>query len=179
MDDFEPGAPSLEVSVTPGTAPAKASVTFVTCDCSSFSVPTTLAEPVNADFFAVPKATTITSSSISVSDFITTFTLDFIATSWVCIPIYEITRVFAELGTFGNVKSPSTPVIAPICVPFTNTEAPITGCPSSSEITTPVTFWVWAVTRPIPTKRQANNSINFLFINSLLKFNFTLIVSLL
>ena len=57
---------------------------------------------------------------------------------------------------------------------FTNTEAPITGCPSSSEITTPVTFWVWAVTRPIPTKRQANNSINFLFINSLLKFNFTL-----
>ena len=54
MDDFEPGAPSLEVSVTPGTAPAKASVTFVTCDCSSFSVPTTLAEPVNADFFAVP-----------------------------------------------------------------------------------------------------------------------------
>ena len=97
MDDFEPGAPSLEVSVTPGTAPAKASVTFVTCDCSSFSVPTTLAEPVNADFFAVPKATTITSSSISVSDFITTFTLDFIATSWVCIPIYEITRVFAEL----------------------------------------------------------------------------------
>ena len=138
MDDFEPGAPSLEVSVTPGTAPAKASVTFVTCDCSSFSVPTTLAEPVNADFFAVPKATTITSSSISVSDFITT-----------------------------------------ICVPFTNTEAPITGCPSSSEITTPVTFWVWAVTRPIPTKRQANNSINFLFINSLLKFNFTLIVSLL
>ena len=39
------------------------------------------------DFFAVPKATTITSSSISVSDFITTFKLGFIATSWVCIPI--------------------------------------------------------------------------------------------
>ncbi len=54
----------------------------------------------------------------------------------------KYTKVFAELGTFGNVKSPSTPVIAPICVPFTNTEAPITGCPSSSEITTPVTFWV-------------------------------------
>ena len=93
--------------------------------------------------------------------------------------MYEICKVFAELGTFSNVKSPSTLVIAPICVPFTNTEAPITGCPSSSEITTPVTFCVWAVTRPIPTKRQANNSINFLFINSLLKFNFTLIVSLL
>ena len=55
-------------------------------------------------------------------------------------PMYEMTKVFAELGTLCNVKSPSTPVIAPTCVPFTNTEAPITGCPSSSEITTPVTF---------------------------------------
>ena len=81
MDDFEPGAPSLEVSVTPGTAPAKASVTFVTCDCSSFSVPTTLAEPVNADFFAVPKATTITSSSISESERMNTFIFGLISTS--------------------------------------------------------------------------------------------------
>lgn len=112
-------------------------------------------------FLAVPYATTTTSSKASALLLIVTFTLGLIATSCVCIPIYEITRVFAELGTFGNVKSPSTPVIAPICVPFTNTEAPITGCPSSSEITTPVTFWVWAVTRPIPTKDRPITALIF------------------
>ena len=150
MDDFAPGAPPLEVNVTPGTAPAKASVTFVTVTALRYCSPSRTRK---CRLLCRTESNHHYSSSISVSDFITTFTLDFIATSWVCIPIYEITRVFAELGTFGNVKSPSTPVIAPICVPFTNTEAPITGCPSSSEITTPVTFWVWAVTRPIPTKK--------------------------
>ena len=58
----EPGAPLLDVRVTPGTVPERAVVTFEVCDCDSVSEFTTLAEPVKADFFALPKATTIISS---------------------------------------------------------------------------------------------------------------------
>ena len=56
------GSPDELTICTPGTAPAKASVTDVTWLRASSSAPTTLAEPVKADFLAVPKATTITSS---------------------------------------------------------------------------------------------------------------------
>ena len=61
----------------------------------------------------------------------------------------------------------------PIVVPLIKTAAPTTGKPSSLEMTVPVTFEIWAFARPIPINRQAINSVNFLFINSLLKFNFT------
>ena len=56
-----------------------------------------VAEPVNDDFLAVPYATTITSSSCSASDFITTFTFGLIFTSCDCIPMKEMTKVPAEL----------------------------------------------------------------------------------
>ena len=68
----ELGSPLLDVSVTPGAAPASAPVTLVTCDCAIFWSSTTVAEPVKADFLAVPKATTITSSSNSALVFIYT-----------------------------------------------------------------------------------------------------------
>ena len=52
----------------------------------------------------------------------------------------NIDKVPAELGTLVNVKLPSMSVTVPIVVPFTNTDAPTTGKPSSSEVTLPVTF---------------------------------------
>ena len=52
----------------------------------------------------------------------------------------EMTKVPAELGTLVNVKLPSMSVTVPTVVPFTNTDAPTTGKPSSSEVTLPVTF---------------------------------------
>ena len=67
---------------------------------------------------------------------------------------------------------PSISVIVPRVVPFTNIEAPTTGCPSSSEVTKPVTLDVCAVTRPIPIKRKVIKNINFLFINSLLNLTY-------
>ena len=95
----EPGAPDPPRICKPATEPTKASDTLVVIRFDNSSVLTTEAEPVKADFFAVPKATTNTSSNISVSAFIVTFTCGAIATSCTCIPIYEICNVFAELGT--------------------------------------------------------------------------------
>ena len=93
----EPGAPDPPRICKPATEPTKASDTLVVIRFDNSSVLTTEAEPVKADFFAVPKATTNTSSNISVSAFIVTFTCGAIATSCTCIPIYEICNVFAEL----------------------------------------------------------------------------------
>src|SRR5690554_5764808 len=82
IEDVAPGAPLLDVNCNPGTAPAKALVTLVTCDLLNCSESTTLAEPVNADFFAVPKATTNTSSNNSESG--TSSTLIFALTGNSC-----------------------------------------------------------------------------------------------
>ena len=82
---------------TPGAAPSSAPVTLVVMRFSIFLLSTTEIEPVNDSFLAVPYATTTTSSKASALLLIVTFTLGLIATSCVCIPIYEITRVFAEL----------------------------------------------------------------------------------
>ena len=47
-------------------------------------------------------------------------------------------------------------VTVPVVVPFTNTEAPMTGSPSSAEVTVPVTLDTWAEAQPTPKKRKAN-----------------------
>ncbi len=62
-------------------------------------------------------------STLRVSDIISTLEelknevaqclLGLITTSCVCIPIYEICKVFAELGTFAKLKLPSMSVIVP------------------------------------------------------------------
>ena len=49
----------------------------------------------------------------------------------------EVRKVFAELGTSAIVNLPSMSVTHPKEVPVTNTDAPTTGSPSSSEVTTP------------------------------------------
>ncbi|MEG1660680.1 MAG: hypothetical protein RR304_08980, partial [Bacteroides sp.] len=56
------------------------------------------AAPVNDDFFAVPYATTITSSSTSALGDKVIFAFGRIATSIVRIPMYEIRRALAELS---------------------------------------------------------------------------------
>ena len=86
------------------------------------------------------------------------------ATSCVLIPMYETTNNLAELGTSVMTNLPSMSVIVPTCVPFTRTEAPMTGNPSSSEITVPVTLCVWAEAHMMPTTRHINSRDNFLFI---------------
>ena len=58
----------------------------------------TAAEPVKADFFAVPKATTSTSSNCSESERSTTLTVGLIVTSWLSKPMNETTKVFAGLN---------------------------------------------------------------------------------
>lgn len=75
-------------------------------------------------------------------------------------------QVLDELGIPVMVNLPSISVTLPIEVPFTSTEAPAIGCPSSSEITTPVaSFRVWANTNPVFISQQTNNNIKLLFIN--------------
>ena len=69
------GAPLEEISWTPATWPARASVTLVTCERESFSSSSTLAEPVKASLVVLPNATTMVSSSISVSTSRTTLML--------------------------------------------------------------------------------------------------------
>ncbi|MNI32175.1 hypothetical protein D3C73_860800 [compost metagenome] len=60
---LDPGWPDPAVETTPGAAPSNAFVIFVIERFSITSLLTVEAEPVKDDFFAVPYATTITSSS--------------------------------------------------------------------------------------------------------------------
>ena len=136
-----PGIPDDGVMSIPDTFPCKAPAKSVLAARVNASDLTSCTAYPNAFFSReIPIAVTTTSSSFWASAFNTTLKFGLITTSCVCIPIYEICKVFAELGTFDKLKLPSTSVIVPRVVPFTNTEAPTTGCPSSSEITTPVTF---------------------------------------
>ena len=58
-------------------------------------------------------------------------------TVWEFIPIYEISS-FAPSGAV-NEKLPSMSVTAPVFVPTTLIDAPMTGSPSSAEVTLPET----------------------------------------
>ena len=140
VEAYAPGCPVKLFTCKPATDPSKDFIKFASVFFIKSLLSTVWADPVNAAFLVTPYPVTTTSSISCASDLRTTRKLSFIATSCVCIPMYEICKVFAELGTFDKLKLPSTSVIVPRVVPFTNTEAPTTGCPSSSEITTPVTF---------------------------------------
>jgi hypothetical protein len=59
-----------------------------------------------------------------------------IPTSWAEYPIPDITSVLAFAGTDKEYE-PSVLVVVPILVPFTKTEAPVTGSPVAS-VTLPV-----------------------------------------
>ena len=69
-----PGWPLLLKICIRVVLPTSASIGFETCNLLISSAFTTEAEPVNADFFCVPKATTITSSRSLASCSKTTFT---------------------------------------------------------------------------------------------------------
>ena len=69
---LSPGCPEVLVSCTPATFPARACATFDCCYLTMSSDLMTVAEPVKAYFFAVPNATTITSSIACVFSFSTT-----------------------------------------------------------------------------------------------------------
>ena len=73
-------------------------------------------------------------------------------------------NVLASGGRLPNTNAPSMSVIVPTFAPFTVTDAPITGCPSSAETTTPATLEVWAVIDPKNANKQVNNNNNLLLI---------------
>ena len=66
-----------------------------------------------------------------------------------------------------KTKFPLASVIVPILVPTSKTEAPTTGKSSSSEMTTPVTLDVCAVTTFMLVSKHAISNINFLIISFL------------
>ena len=135
-----PGSPVDPPTRIPATFPCKDFTKDSFCADKSSDL-TTEADPVKEAFFVVPYATTITSSSCWLSLSNTIFNIGLITTSWLFIPTYEITRVFAELGT-SKENAPSKSVTVPTIVPFTTIDAPIIGSLSSAEITVPVTFVV-------------------------------------
>ena len=67
MEGLLPRAPDDVVIWTPATIPSSARVTSDDCTFEMSSDLTTVADPVKDSFVAVPKATTMVSSSISVS----------------------------------------------------------------------------------------------------------------
>jgi hypothetical protein len=101
-DVVAPGAPENELICTPGIEPASLSSMAIVGISCNFSVAIVDAAPVKVDFLKVPYPVTTTSSRTSVSGFNIIFTTGLIATSAVCIPMYEICKVFAELQLYHN-----------------------------------------------------------------------------
>ncbi len=84
-------------------------------------------------------------------------------TSWVSIPMKETIIVLLVGEMFVSVNLPLMSVIVPLVVPFTNTEAPITGSLFSLEITVPFTV-TCACAWLIPTNKHTNSSNSVFFI---------------
>ena len=92
------GSPLGVNTCKPATCPCKASPMFATGFFSSFSPLTAVTEPTtDPSFLLEPYPTITTSSNKAASAFNTIFKLGLIATSCVCIPMYETCKVFAEL----------------------------------------------------------------------------------
>ena len=70
----------------------------------------------------------------------------------------------ASSGTSDRTNFPSTSVTVPSEVPFTSTEAPMTGRPSSAEVTRPTTCLVCARSTPAPTHKNRihNKTLSFI-----------------
>ena len=95
---------------------------------------------------------TTTSCNTSVSDSMRTVILCFAFTSTVFIPTEEI-RNSVPSSTF-KVNLPSKSVTVPLSVvPFTKTEAPITGSLLSASTTIPSIPESWAIAKPIPISK--------------------------
>ena len=162
MDEVDPGA--VEGAICkPGTSPAKVCNTLVTCFFSIVALFNTVAEPVNADFLAVPKAVTITSSNSSEVDVNTMRIRSFAFTSCVCKPTKETTST-SEARTSFKWNLPSMSVIIPLLVPFTKIEAPITGSDCSST-TVPVMLKDCAHAGQSVTQRRKRSKPNLIFMS--------------
>ena len=154
-----PGWPLELKPCTPATWPARASVMLLAWRLLISSAFTTEAAPVNDFFVAVPKATTITSSNCLVSSD-KLITIPFCAgTSRVPIPMNDTTSTAFGSASIENL--PSTSVMVPRDVPFTCTDAPITGSSSAALRTVPEIVWLWAKTCPKVSIQTDINSRNF------------------
>ena len=121
-------------------------------------------EMLKASFFAVPKATTITSSIACASSFIVTLIRVFPAIGSCCGS--KPTNVTTSVPFTGaeSVYSPAVLVVVPREVPSTMTVAPATGCPFASE-TVPEICLFWAVAYAKNTNTAINDSTIFLTIS--------------
>ena len=135
----EPGFPLDCITCTPDICPERAPVTFATALSASLSESTADADPVKEDLVAVPYATTIVSSSISVSGASRTSSTPIPETgiSTVTYPIEENIRTPSEGTSSENFPSPS--VLAPVIVSLSCIEANGTGRPLEESVTVPVT----------------------------------------
>ena len=115
-------------------------------------------------FLLRPWAVTTTCSSISVSGASTTLTVAAAGLVWLTIPMQENTRVLPE-GTLRRVYLPEASVMAPLVVPWTKTEAPMTGSPSSADVTVPLTVMFCANAMPMLAHRHNSKENNFLLIS--------------
>jgi hypothetical protein len=76
------------------------------------------------------------------------------------IPINENTRL--PLAGAPSEKLPLASVTAPVVVPFTTTDTPGSGLPSSADVTFPVTVRPWAqITDQVEQTRNKLNSKRF------------------
>ena len=152
---------------TPATFPLKPPITEPDLPASiSSDFIVVAAYPKVFSLRFIPNAVTTTSSNTSASLFRTTcIGVFFIATSLLFIPTNETIKVLLSAFTPEIIKLPSTSVMVPWVVPFTNTEAPTIGNPSSSEVTTPFTVTPCDHATPVHTNSRASINVSFLFIN--------------
>ena len=160
----EPGSPVEAPILTPAILPSSdlTSDVFWADISLSFIV---VAEPVNDDFLVVPYATTTISSRFfwSLRSKIRIFARALTSTG--SIPTYEMVNIFLPCGQV-IVNFPFASVTVPTPVPVTLIDAPITGCPSSSDRTVPETF-ICAIAIPTTRKRQAKSILILFSIKSL------------
>ena len=96
-------------------------------------------------------------------------------TSTGSIPTYEMVNIFLPSGQVIE-NLPFASVTVPTPVPVILIDAPITGCPSSSDRTVPETF-VCAMTIPTHRNRHAKSVLILFSIKSLSFINYKIIIS--
>ena len=115
-------------------------------------------------FLFRPWAVTTTWSRSSESGARTTSTTWAAGFVWPSIPMQENTRVL-PVGTLRRVYLPEASVMTPLVVPWTKTDAPMTGRPSSAEVTVPVTVRFCANAMPKLAQRHSSKENHYLLIS--------------
>ena len=169
-----PGCPPPEVTWTPATVPSKDLVRLPTGLFERSSPLTTLAEPVKDSFFAVPYATTITSSSKVLSS-LSTKSISFLPSTGSSLSAYprQPATSTASPGMPVRVYLPSSATIVPLELPFNITTAPVRGSPFTSS-TRPLTAIPFCAKQKVGTRGSNTVRMHFpiLFIFHIKSFEY-------